>query len=104
MNPDDGNLYGGISGAKLTIAAFQFGSGVTISSTFAHLMRPFIMAFASPAPNEAHPGPWKSAEGSFGFNIFAQIYIPKEFNLPEWFDRASTIWWLAALLRLRSTP
>ncbi len=103
MNPDDGNLYGGISGAKLTVVPFHFGSGVTISSTFAHLMRPFIMAFASPATNQPHPGPWRPAQGSFGFDILAQIYIPKEFNLPEWFDRANTIWWLAALLRLRST-
>ncbi|MET0400480.1 MAG: hypothetical protein ABW277_27055 [Longimicrobiaceae bacterium] len=33
-----------------------------------------------------------------------QLHIPTEFKRNEWFDRLNTIWWIAALVRLRTSP
>ena len=54
-------------------------------------------------PETSFPA-WQSAHGSFGFDIVAEIKVPSDLNLPQWFDRPNTIWWLAALLRLRASP
>jgi len=68
MNPENGDLYGGLSGVTFEVDRLQLNGGVTISTTFAHLMCPLILAF-SPAPQgQAHPGPWKEAEGGSGFD------------------------------------
>ena len=105
VNPDHGDLYGGLSGVTFEVDRFQLDAGVTISRTFAHLlMRPSILTF-SPAPHgQLHPGPWREAKGSFGFDLAAEIFVPKAFGWPRWFDRANTIRWVAALLRLKATP
>lgn len=99
MDPQK-NLYGGISEVSFPPHQFDFGEGVVISPTKAHLMRPFLMTFER--PETSFPA-MQNASGSFGFDIVAEIKIPAEFNLPDWFDRPNTIWWLAALIRLRTT-
>lgn len=101
MTPDEGDLYAGISDVDVPSEAFQFGSGVSLAPTRAHFMRPCLMTFER--PDTSFPA-WQSASGSFGFDLVAEILIPTGFNPPRWFDRANTIWWLAALLRLRATP
>ena len=83
---------------------FHFGEGIVLSKTFAHLMAPFVMAFAPAEPGKPHPAPWKAAQGGFGFDVLAQLEVPKEFQPPRWFDRINTVWWFAALLRLHATP
>ena len=103
MNFDDTDLYAGISGARLPTERFDLGEGVTLTRTYAHLMARFMMAFA-PAPEGGHhPGPWKPAEGGFGFDIVVQLHIPKDFDTSEWFDKLNTVWWLVALVRFRSS-
>jgi hypothetical protein len=37
------------------------------------------------------------------FDIQAEIYLPLDFKLPNWFDRLNTVWWLAALMRLKAS-
>ena len=104
MNPNEIDLYAGIAGASVEVESFHFGDGIVLSKTFAHLMAPFLMAFAPAEPGKHHPAPWKAAQGGFGFDVLAQLKIPKEFNPPRWFDHLNTAWWFAALLRLRATP
>ena len=104
MNPNSVNLYAGIADAQIVSEEFDFGHGVILSKTYAHFMAPFLLAFEPAEPGKPHPPPWKPASGGLGFNISAQLFIPKEFELPHWFDRLNTIWWLLALMRLKGTP
>ncbi len=99
---EDIDLYGGIAGAELPVDTFDLGHGVVLSKTYAHLMAPFMMAFTRAPPGGHHPAPWRAAKGGFGFDIVAQIHIPSDFSVPDWFDKLNTIWWLAALLRFRA--
>lgn len=103
MNPNSDSLYAGISGIHLGVKSFEIGYGIILSQTFAHLMAPLIMAFAPAESGKPHPEPWSSVRGGFAFDINAQIYIPREFELPNWFDRLNTVWWIVALIRLRTT-
>lgn len=104
VNPNEVDLFGGFAGAELVVDSFHFGEGIILSRTFAHLMAPFLMAFAPADPGKPHPAPWKAAQGGFGFDVVAELAIPKDFNPPTWFDHINTVWWFAALLRLRATP
>jgi hypothetical protein len=98
------DLYGGLAGAELPVEQYDLGSGITLSKTFAHLMAPFLMAFGRAEPGRPHPAPWRAAKGGFGFDVLAQIHVPREFSPPRWFDRLNTVWWFVALLRFRASP
>lgn len=97
-------LYGGLCGAEVRAGIFDFGHGINLSTTYAHFMAPFMVSFEPAVEGRWHPPPWKPASGGLGFNISAQLFIPREFNLSDWFDRLNTIWWFTALIRLRATP
>ncbi len=66
-------------------------------------MAPYLAAFAPAEEGQPHPAPWKAVSGGMGFDIQAELYIPQEFTLPNWFDRLNTIWWFAALIRLKAS-
>lgn len=102
MNPDLQDLYAGISDVVLLPGRFELGQGVVISQTYAHLMAHFIMAFAPAAPGKSHPPPWKPAGGGWAIDITAEIYLPAACRLKH-VDRLNTVWWIAALLRLKAT-
>jgi hypothetical protein len=97
-------LYGGLSGAELPIDSFELGEGVILKRTYAHLMSPFLMAFARPGPQGYHPAPWKAAKGGIGFDIKIEIRVPNTSILSSNTDPRETIWWIAALLRIASVP
>lgn len=101
ISPADGDLYGGISDVQIPSVVFEFGNGVTLAPTEAHFMRPCLMTFRK--PDTSFPA-WQSASGSFGFDLGAEVFVPRGVSVPEWSDSANTIWWLAALLRLRVVP
>lgn len=69
-------LYLGLSGLVLEKEAFELGNGITIRKTFAHLMAPYMVAFAPAAPGEPHPAPWKPARGGGGYDIVAELFVP----------------------------
>lgn len=105
MNLTDGDIYGGLTGPQLPVDEFEFGNGISVSRTFAHLMAPFLMAFAPPAEaGQHHPGPLRAAKGGFGFDVVTQLHIPSSFRPADWFDGLNTVWWFAALLRFIATP
>jgi hypothetical protein len=65
-------IYAGLSGATLETDEFELGHGLKISKTFAHLMAPFLMAFAPAPPGKHHPGPLSAVSGGMGFDILAE--------------------------------
>ena len=104
-DPNSSNLYAGISGVQFPVNRFDFGHGVILSKTFAHLMAPFLLAFAPAEPGKPHPAPWKPASGGLAFDIHAELHIPLDLAvLPQWFDRLNTVWWVTALMRLKASP
>lgn len=99
-NPQLSDLYGGLSGASLTTPEFKVCEGLVIRKTYAHLMAPYVLAFAPPErPGAHHPGPWKPAHGGLGFDITVEVFLA-EASRPTNFDRVNTLWWALALLRL----
>ena len=102
MDPNVHDLYAGLSGVELRPESFELGEGVTISRTYAHFMAPFLMAFAPAPRGKPHPAPWKSAKGGYSVDITAELFLPATCRF-EHLDRLNTVWWIAALLRLKAT-
>jgi hypothetical protein len=42
MNPNDCSLYAGIAGVSINIDEFDFGEGVVLRKTYAHVMAPYL--------------------------------------------------------------
>ena len=104
MNAAKPDFYGGLAGATLEPLAFSLPGGVELRRTYAHLMAHFILAFERPAPRAHHPGPWKSANAGLTFDVEVEVFVPGDLALEKWFDPLNSIWWTAALLRLRASP
>ncbi len=102
MNPNSDQFFAGFSGVQLGVEEYELGYGLKFRKTYAHLFAPFLMAFAPAEPGEPHRGKWAAVKGGLGFDIHVELFVPKEFSLPEWFDRLNTVWWVTAMLRLRS--
>ncbi len=101
-NPEQSALYGGLSGIPISMPEFKICDGLEVRQTYAHVMAPYLLAFAPPAhPRAPHPAPWKAAHGGLGFDITAEIYLAEN-RQPTNFDRVNTLWWVLALLRLRT--
>jgi len=62
------------------------------------------MAFAPALPGEPHPSPWSAAKGGQAFDILVQLFVPTEMEPPGSFDRLNTVWLIAALMRLTTSP
>jgi hypothetical protein len=71
-----GDVHAGLSGLQIANESFELGEGLTLRKTYAHLMAPFLMAFAPAPPGKHHPGPWKAASGGFDFDVNAELLIP----------------------------
>jgi hypothetical protein len=100
---DLGLTYIGISGATLPQERFDLGFGLVLSQTYAHLMAPYIMAFAPAKPGAAHPGPWRAAGGGFGYDVTIQLEVPHG-KLPAGLTTERAGWWIVALLRIAHAP
>jgi hypothetical protein len=73
----DGDLHAGLSGLNLPEQRIELAQEILLSTTYAHLMAPFMMAF-KPAPKGGHhPGPWKAANGGFSFDISVELFVPR---------------------------
>jgi Apea-like HEPN len=102
MHPNSVDLYAGLYGLVLVPDTFDLGHGATISRTYAHLMAPFMMAFAPAPPGKHHPAPWKPAKGGIYIDITTELYVPATTSIPQ-LDRMNTVWWIVSLMRLQMT-
>lgn len=102
MHPNSIDLYAGLYGLTLVPDTFDLGRGVAVSRTYAHLMAPFMMAFAPAPPGKHHPAPWKPAKGGIYIDITTELYVPATTSIPQ-LDRMNLIWWIVALMRLHMT-
>lgn len=101
MNPNETDLYGGLAGMKMPLGQYDFGHGIMLKQTYAHLMSPFLIAFPPAEKGQPHPAPLKVVNSGLSFDIFLELYIPQNF-VPQWSNRLNTVWWFAALLRFEA--
>lgn len=99
--PHEVDLFAGLAGIRLDQPEFEIGGGLVLRQTYAHVMGPYLLAFAPAQPGAPHPGPWRSTKGGgIGFDIHVELALPRD-QQPTSFDRLNTLWWIVALLRLR---
>lgn len=101
MNPIADPIHAGIAGVEMEPEEFDLGHGLVLRKTYAHFMAPFLMAFAPAEKGQPHPAPWSAFGEGLSVDIQLELYVPQEFEQPHFFDRLNTVWWIAALLRLR---
>lgn len=104
MTINDQPIHAGFSLVSLDAESFDLGHGVTLSKTYAHIMEPFVIAFAPAPTGKHHPAPWIAAQGGLALDILVQLYVPPELIPPGHFDRLNTTWLIAALTRLTASP
>ena len=83
MTIDRQPIYAGISLVSLDAESFDLGRGVLLTTTYAHLTAPFLMAFTPAPPGEHHPAPWRAAKGGLALDIVVQLFIPPELAQPS---------------------
>jgi hypothetical protein len=94
----------GLSGLDLGDRVFEFGCGVQLRTTYAHLFSTEILAFERPAtPTSFHPGPWQAVSTKSGEDIIAELSLPAHYKHPKLstLDVGHTI---VSLLRLWVDP
>ncbi|MGB6895504.1 MAG: hypothetical protein WBF37_06150, partial [Dehalococcoidia bacterium] len=69
MNLNDVDLFGGISGIEIEPDIHEFGHGISIAKTYAHVMAPYLAAFARAEPGKPHPAPWKAVSGGLSYDV-----------------------------------
>lgn len=94
----------GLSGLDLGDRVFDFGHGIQLRATFAHLFSTEILAFERPAtPTSFHPGPWQAVSAKGGEDIVTELFLPAQYK----HSRLSTLdvgHTIVSLLRLWVDP
>lgn len=104
MDINTSALYAGFANLNLPVDSFELGHGLVISRGYGSLTSAQVMSFTRPSPQRPYGEPWAAVEGAHGFQIDVQLYVPVDFARERWFDRLNTVWWIAALIRLRTSP
>jgi Apea-like HEPN len=101
MDPGTDSIFAGVAGVETDSEHFDLGEGISIDQTFGHFMAPFLMAFAPAASGKPHPAPWSAVEGGLSIDFHVQLHVPAVFEIPGFYSRLNTVWWITALIRLR---
>jgi hypothetical protein len=98
------DIFLGVSGLDLGDQTIEFGHGIQLRPTFAHLFETDILAFERPAtPTSFHPGPWQAVSRKRGVDILAELYIPKGYHHPR-LSNLAVAHTIISLLRLWVDP
>jgi hypothetical protein len=96
-------IYAGLAGIEPAFHSFNLGNRIEIRKTFAHIFSANMVAFAPPGPEGFHGGPWKAAKGGFGYDITAEIRVPRNASFKS-IESKELLWLIGALLRLIRYP
>lgn len=97
--------YAGLSGITLkSNTPLSIGEHVQLTPTYAHLMAPFLMAFARPEPGKHHPAPWVAVSGGLSFDIDVEVAVSDELAKQQGVAGDFLVWFIVALLRIRMGP
>lgn len=104
MEENTSDLCIGLSDLILGQQVFDFGDGILLRTTFAHLFSTEILAFERPAtPTTFHPGPWQAVSAKSGVDITAELFLPEKYRHPK-LSKLNVGHTIASLLRLWVDP
>jgi len=103
-NAFDGDVLVGLSGIDLQGESYDLGEGISIRTTYAHLIGAFLVAFSPAESGQHHPPPCKSARTGIGIDIVAELHIPQATMGLSTNERLDLVQLIVALLRLWVTP
>ncbi len=93
-------IYGGLSGVEIEEDMYDFGEGIILRKSFAHMFSPFLMAFEPKGKGGFNEGPWRTAKGGMGFDINIELEVPEKSKS----DQEEIVWLIAALIRIGKAP
>lgn len=101
---EETDVFAGLVGLEVAFDRFDLGDGIFIASADAHLVNPFLVAFAA-ASKEAFPSNWKTPTGvRVGVNLTAELCVPGKFPIGYWNNPIHVVRWIMAMLRLWASP
>lgn len=101
---DTDPLFAGFANLSLPGDVYDLGEGFSFTPTYGYLMASLTMATSRRTQERPYGEPWAAVGGGFAFEVSVQLHIPRDFQRNKWFDRLNTVWWIAALVRLQTTP
>lgn len=96
-----GPLFGGVAGIKLSKPSLTIVPGFELRATYAKIFAPYMMAFRRPGPGAEYGEPWRAARGGISIEISIEAFLEDRVR-PTGLNRLNTLWWLLALIRLRT--
>lgn len=97
------SIYAGLWGLPLS-GEVNFGQGITLRPTYIHVMTHTMLAFNRPERSDAHhPSPWKATTGMSGFDVEAELCVPKSYSRHK-IAQLDIVRSLVGLLRLYVHP
>jgi hypothetical protein len=78
MSESQPTLYAGLAHVAHSGDPLDLGHGLTLRSTYAHLMSVHMMAFKKAEQGRPHPRPLRAAHGGFSYDIEAEIVVSLE--------------------------
>lgn len=98
-------VVAGLELAEIVDSPFSLHKGVHIESTYAHLIKPYMLAFEKPESEKVHhPAPWRAIPGGDGTDITAQIVVTDECDLLKKVSADQLVWLIASLIRVSDKP
>lgn len=98
------HLYCCLTSLKVGDQPFDLGHGITLSSSYVHVMSNTMLAIKRPEkPNQHHPGPWAATGDGFGFDSDVILHIPETYKRIG-MESPEVAMQLTALMRLWVDP
>lgn len=102
-NQKETDVFAGLVGIELSVDRFDLGDGVSIAQAHAHLVNPFLVAFAS-SQEKGFSSRFMGSDEKIGVNLTAELCVPGTFPIGRWNNPINVIRWLLAMLRLWASP
>jgi hypothetical protein len=97
------DVFAGLVGIEVSFERFDLGDGVSISQAHAHLVNPFLVAFAS-SQEEGFPSKLLGSGEKVGVDLTAELCVPGKFPIGKWNNPINVVRWILAMLRLWASP
>jgi hypothetical protein len=98
------DLYCCLTSLEIGQSPFELGYGITLSSSYVHVMSHTMLAVKRPEQTgQHHPGPWLATGDGFGFDSNVVLHIPDTYKR-KGMKSIEVAMQIAALLRLWVDP
>ena len=102
---EEQDLFAGMSGLNLGDKIIEFGHGIVLRETYAHIFSTDILSFKKPSTrHDYHPGPWQANSAREGVDITAELHIPREYSHHSSITNFQVAHTIVTLLRIWADP